>query len=123
MTAPLNTVTWWEIPVADLDVAQAFYSAVFGWTFVPFGEGFLGVMNGSDLVGGLFLSPDTATAAGIRLYVNVPDIEDTLEKAVAAGGAVRSPRLEVGGDMGWWAEIVDPGGRGVGICSDQPAAA
>src|SRR3954469_10431094 len=36
----LNTVTWWEMPVADLAQAQRFYGTVFGWTFVPFGEGY-----------------------------------------------------------------------------------
>jgi predicted enzyme related to lactoylglutathione lyase len=118
----LNTVTWWEMPVADLAQAQQFYGKVFGWTFVPFGEGYVGANSGSALIGGLFQAPDLAGNDGIRIYVNVPDLEATLEAAVLAGGSVREPRTEVGGDMGWWARITDPGGRIVGVCTSSAAA-
>ncbi|MTD14256.1 hypothetical protein GIS00_09885 [Nakamurella sp. YIM 132087] len=123
---PLGTVTWWEIPVADLDVSSTFLTAVFGWTFMPFGEGYLGILNGGGpetLVGGIFKAePEQVAAAGIQVYINVRDMEDTLAKASAAGGTVRTPRTEVGGDMGWWAEIVDPGGRRIGLCTGSAAA-
>ncbi|MGI8697054.1 MAG: VOC family protein [Mycobacteriales bacterium] len=62
---------------------------------------------------------ETAAADGIRVYVNVTDLESTLAAAKEAGGDVRTPRAEVGGDMGWWAEIVDPGGRRVGPVQRQ----
>jgi uncharacterized protein len=117
----INTATWWELPVADLEEAKAFYGAVFGWTFTPFMAGYSGINNGSALIGGLFEDKDLATSDGIRIYVNVTDIESTLRAAEQAGGSVRTPRTEVGGDMGWWAELVDPGGRRLGVCSGNPA--
>jgi len=121
-TAPVNTVTWWEIPVTDLEAARTFYGAVLGWAFTPLGDGYLGIMNGSDLVGGIYEDAADATGQGLRLYVNVADLESTLAAAEAAGGAVRVPRTEVGGDMGWWAEIVDPGGRRLGLCTSHDVA-
>ncbi|GAA1139538.1 VOC family protein [Ornithinicoccus hortensis] len=123
--APLNTVTWWEIPTTDLAAGKTFYAAVLGWSFTSFGddENYAGILNGEELVGGLYrVEPDTPTTSPVRIYVNVPDLEATLAAAEAAGGSVLTPREEVGGDMGWWAEIADPDGRWLGLCTGSPAA-
>lgn len=120
--APLNTVTWWELPVTDVARAKEFYTAVFGWTYTSFGDdaSYVGVMNGSDLVGGLYRADaTTGTGAAIRAYVNVADLEATLAAVEAAGGSVLVPRTEIGGDMGWWAEIGDPDGRWLGLCTGR----
>lgn len=118
--AQINTVTWWEIPVRDLEKATNFYTAVFGWTFKTFGEGYLGIFNGPAMVGGLFEAPDKVDGDGLRIYVNVADLEATFAAAESAGGSVSHPREEVGGDMGWWAEITDDGGRRLGLCTGNP---
>jgi predicted enzyme related to lactoylglutathione lyase len=123
--APLNTVTWWELPVSDLDRAKAFYGALFGWTFSSFGDDdeYAGVHHDGVLVGGMYRSDaDPAAAPSIRTYINVADLEAVLGTAETLGGAVRHPREEVGGDMGWWAEASDPDGRWIGLCSDNPPA-
>lgn len=117
--AQVNTVTWWEIPVRDLEQATRFYGAVFGWTFQPFGEGYVGIVNGSAMIGGLVQAPDKVDSDGINVYVNVEDLESAFDKARQAGGSVSHPRQEVGGDMGWWAEITDDGGRRLGLCTDN----
>jgi predicted enzyme related to lactoylglutathione lyase len=57
----------------------------------------------------------------VKIYVNVADLEASLAAADAHGGAVLTPRTEVGGDMGWWAEISDPDGRWLGLCTGEPA--
>jgi predicted enzyme related to lactoylglutathione lyase len=41
---------WWDILVDDLDVAQRFYSAVFGWTFPISGPDFVVVFDGTEQV-------------------------------------------------------------------------
>lgn len=119
----LNTVTWWEIPVTDLDAAQAFYGPVFGWTFAPFGEGYRAI-NGPDgkMIGGLMTGIDISSAGGIRLYVNVEDITKTLAKVTGAGGTVVSPGQPIGGDMGWWGAFTAPDGQVIGLCSAGPAS-
>lgn len=117
-----NTVTWWELPVADLAGAQEFYGAVFGWTFQPFGEGYVGVFADGQMIGGMFEQAEVPQH-GPRLYVLVDDIEATLATVERHGGTIRAARAEVGGDMGWWAELSDPAGRNLGICSGNAAAA
>lgn len=114
----LGTVTWWEIPVTDLDEAARFYPAVFGWTVAPFGDGFLLVHQGERMIGGLFASPEPA-AEGVRIYVNVADLEAVLAAAVTAGGSVVRERTLISPEMGWWAELADPSGRRIGLCSGQ----
>jgi predicted enzyme related to lactoylglutathione lyase len=125
-TSTDNTVTWWEIPVTDITAGKAFYQTVFGWDFQDFGdpEAYAGIVAGGVLVGGLFRAEAGAPKdPAIRIYVNVSDLEATLAAAEAAGGTVRVRRTEVGGDMGWWAEISDPDGRWLGLCTDRPAVA
>ncbi|GAA4423615.1 VOC family protein [Georgenia halophila] len=124
--APLNTVTWWEIPVNEIVAGRDFYSAVFGWTYTSFGDdaNYAGILSGDVLVGGLYRAETgTPTAPSVRVYVNVADLEATLDAAVSAGGRVSVPRTEIGEGMGWWAEIADPDGRWVGLCSGNPPPA
>ncbi|MFC7405317.1 VOC family protein [Georgenia alba] len=123
---PVNTVTWWEIPVRDIAAGKTFYSAVFGWTYASFGDdaAYTGIVNDGGLIGGLYRAePDTPTQASVRVYVNVDDLEAALDAAVEAGGAVAVGRTEIGGDMGWWAEITDPDGRWLGLCTGNPPPA
>ncbi|WP_129337388.1 hypothetical protein [Cellulomonas endophytica] len=122
---PVGTVTWWELPADDLAVASAFYGALFGWTFAPFGDdadAYLGIWSDGTLVGGLYRAePSTPKEPAARVYVNVADLEAVLAAAGAGGGRVRTPRAEVGGDMGWWAELEAPDGRWLGVCTSVPA--
>lgn len=123
-TSTDNTVTWWEIPVTDITAGRSFYRSVFGWDFQEFGDpgAYAGILVDGALVGGLFRAePGTPQDPAIRLYVNVADLEATLAAVGSAGGTVRVPRTEIGGDMGWWAEISDPDGRWLGLCTDRPA--
>jgi predicted enzyme related to lactoylglutathione lyase len=119
----LDTVTWWEIPVVDLDEAARFYPAVFGWTVAPFGDGYLAVSTGDRMIGGLFAAAEKPAEGGVRIYVNVADIEQVSAAATAAGGSVVTPRTLIAEGMGWWAEIADPSGRRLGLCSDRDAGA
>jgi predicted enzyme related to lactoylglutathione lyase len=116
----INTVTWLEIPVRSLAKAQEFYSGVFGWTYQPFGEGYAAIVVGEAMIGGLSESVDDV-ADGIRIYVQVDDLERTLELAEKNGGAVKTSRTEIGGDMGWWANFTDPDGRLIGLATNNAA--
>ena len=117
----INTVTWWEIPVQDLEQAKSFYAAVFGWGFTPFGEGYEGILAGERMIGGLSASETETVGEGIRIYVQVDDMEAVLAKVEANGGATKTPRTEIGGDMGWWGNFTDPQGRIIGLATNTPA--
>jgi uncharacterized protein len=119
-----GTVTWWELPVAELARAKQFFNAVFGWTFTSFGqdEEYAGVESGGALVGGLYKAQTgTPGAPGVRVYVLVTDLEATLTAVEAAGGTVTKPRTFIAEGMGWWAEITDPDGYWLGLTTDVPA--
>jgi uncharacterized protein len=117
----LNTVTWWEIPVQDLEQAKTFYTAVFGWSYAPFGEGYVGILAGEAMIGGLSTAESEAVGDGVRIYVQVDDLEAVLATVEASGGSVKTPRTEIGGDMGWWANFTDPDGRIIGLATNNAA--
>jgi len=117
----VNTVTWWEIPVQDLAKARAFYTAVFGWGYTSFGEGYDAILVGEQMIGALSESADGA-GEGIRIYVQVADMEDVFARVEANGGSIASPRTEIGGDMGWWGSFTDDQGRVIGVATNNPAA-
>ena len=117
----LNTVTWWEIPVRSLEKAKTFYTAVFDWNYTPFGEGYEGILVGESMIGGLSESSSEPGGDGIRIYVQVDDMEAVFAKVESNGGAVKTPRTEIGGDMGWWGNFTDPEGRIIGLATNNAA--
>lgn len=117
----LNTVSWWEIPVQDLEKAKTFYTAVFDWGYTPFGKGYEGILAGETMIGGLSASESQDVAEGIRIYVQVDDMEAVFAKVEANGGATKTARTEIGGDMGWWGNFTDPEGRIIGLATDNAA--
>jgi predicted enzyme related to lactoylglutathione lyase len=121
MMAGMNISSYFEIPVHELEKAMAFYRAVFGhalerdsvdgneMAFFPYAEGAPGssgaLAQGDSYVPG---------KSGARVYFDVPDIQDTLRRAVAAGGAVRYPETAVGA-FGFVAELEDLDGNCIGL--------
>ncbi len=116
----LGTFTWTEIGVGDLDRATAFYAAVFGWQVEPFGEDYRIASAHGRQVAGLYRwqvpLPD-----GVRVYVQVADLEATLARVEAAGGTVERARTAIAPEMGWWADFRDIDGTLLGLTTDQPA--
>jgi uncharacterized protein len=121
---PPNPVIWWEIQVPDLDKAQEFYRAVFGWTYEPFGEDFV-IAKTSDgaMVGGLVGAGDASPAGRhVRVYFAVQDMEATLRTVEENGGEVVDGRTLISEEYGWSATFADPTGIKLGLVTDQPAA-
>lgn len=117
-----DKVTWWELPVPDLEKGKAFYGAVFGWTFQNFGGSYEMITTSvGEMVGALDGSRDAPPAHGVAVYVNVADLEATLARVADNGGTVLDARTEVGGDMGWWAQFNDQAGQRIGLCTGNPA--
>ncbi len=118
-----GTISWWELPVPDLEQAQDFYGRAFGWTFAPFGDTYLMVTDSSGaLAGALDLSPERTGAVGLRFYFYVEDLTATVEAIVAAGGTVTTEPELVSDDFGWYAVTRDPFGNWLGLCSNNPVS-
>lgn len=106
-------VSYLRIPAADPPALAAFYRTVFGWNIRgnPEAPSF---DDGSGHVIGHFvreLAP--AGADGIRPYIYVANVDETLERAVANGAEVDTERYPEGNL--WVAVIRDPGGNVVGV--------
>jgi predicted enzyme related to lactoylglutathione lyase len=124
MTNAITKMSWWEIPVPDLDDAKRFYGEVFGWTFDPFGEDYFAAIGpDGSMLGGIFLAAEDKLGNGVRITFDTDDLEGALDRVTAAGGTVVSERTEIGGDMGWWAAFTDPAGRWIGFATDRPLGA
>lgn len=118
-TAPLGAPTWIDLSTSDIDRAQEFYGAVFGWVFQTPGPDYGGYLNASrdgHLVAGLaprhpeHVGPDCWTT-----YLHTRDADASLAAAMAAGGShCGRGVMEVHG-KGRMAILTDPASGSVGI--------
>jgi predicted enzyme related to lactoylglutathione lyase len=108
-----NGVSYLRIPAADPRAAAEFYAAVFGWT-VHLDRREPSFEDGTGHVIGHFVSDlDVAGEAGVRPYVFVESVDETLERVRAhEGTTVEQPYPE--GNL-WVATFRDPAGNVVGV--------
>ena len=119
----MTGVVWWEIETPDPDAFQRFHAALWGWSFAPaFADTDLGarywiVTSGGESLGGLQRAvPGSAPPqAGVRLYLEVDDLEGALRHTVAQGGQVERERTALGGADRWFAIVRDPSGVSFGL--------
>ncbi len=116
-----NPVAYFEIPVSDLDRAMKFYQAVFGYelertsvdgnemAFFPADESAAGAAGA--LAKGSSYVP---SKQGVRIYFNPTNLDETLRKAIAAGGKELYPKTSIG-ELGWVAEFEDSEGNCIAL--------
>jgi hypothetical protein len=111
-------ISYLLIPSDDPQRSAAFYETVFGWRLSgdPARPSF---EDGSGHVIGHFVAgAAVAGEAGVRPYVFVESVDETLAKVVAQGGeVVEAPYPE--GDL-WVATFRDPAGNVVGAWQQGP---
>ena len=118
-TAP--RAVWFDIPVANLDRAAAFYRAVLAIRvdMETFGATSIGILEHGNTIGGcLVLAPDeVAPDRGILLYMNVDGrIRDAVAQAPAHGGQVVEA-IHAIGPHGFRAIVRDSEGNRVALHS------
>ncbi len=116
-----NTIVWVDIPVADMDRARAFYSAVLQ-AEVPLMEGAGGdvalLPMDQGTVSGDLVRSDRAQPglSGCTVYLNSNgDPEGMVERAVAAGGKVIAPVASMGDMVGFIGFFEDSEGNRIGV--------
>lgn len=113
-----------DINAEDPARAVQFYGDVFGWTFqkwdgpmdywmITTGKGGLGIDGG--------LSKRTDGNASTMNTIEVPSVDDYLERITRAGGKVTMPKDAIPG-VGWFAAFEDPDGNHFGIMQPDEAA-
>ena len=113
-----------ELQTKDLDKAKKFYQGIFDWRFedMPMGNGmsYTGINVGEGTGGGMWTNPAAPNGPAHWLaYVNVDNIDATIEKARGLGGTVVQPKTEVA-EMGWYSVITDPSGATLGLWQSKP---
>ena len=106
-------VSYLRIPADDPTRVGAFYEAVFGWRVAgePHRPSF---EDGTGHVIGHFVAGETvAGEAGVRPYVFVERVDETLAKVVENGGEVATATYPEG-DL-WVATFRDPAGNVLGV--------
>ncbi len=115
---------WVELLTSDIDAAEVFYEAVFGWTCAAPGHAqrdYRIFFHEGDAAAGLMLLPEEAKAQGARPswfgYIASPDVDADAAGIVAAGGRLfRAP--ETLDRIGRFAVVGDPQGAPFALWTD-----
>ena len=103
-----------EIPAMDVASSAEFYKQAFGWSIRNRGDGATAFDDGVGEVSGVWVLGRTpAEQPGLMVYIMVDSVATTIEKVIAAGGAIVQP---VGADAPEiTARFRDPGGNVLGL--------
>jgi hypothetical protein len=135
----MNRVVHFEIHAADPERAAAFYRQVFGWTInewtipgveIPQENRYWLAVTGAPpapgIDGGILVRRGAPPADGqpVNAYVctiGVASIDDSVTKALAAGGTLALPKMPIKG-VGWLAYCKDTEGNIFGVMQDDSQA-
>lgn len=121
-----NAISWFEIPVSDINRATQFYETIFGIKLNPLDltnikmrmfpiDDPLGVGGAlADSKG--FHKPSRTEGPLIYLNGN-PDLQKILDKVEGAGGKIMVPKTEISPEYGYMAVIFDTEGNRIGLHS------
>lgn len=118
-----NVVTWFDIPVQDIDRAKAFYETVLDIKLfaMSFGDvkfaAFPEKSNASGAAGWLIQNENSQPSGqGTVVYFQVNDLDQAISRVQAAGGIVLQPKFEMG-QLGYICLIQDTEGNIIGLRS------
>ena len=123
-----NAISWFEIPVENLERAKKFYEAIFAATLTTMRAGPTGPrlalfpvdptkgVSGA-LAQGTGYSP---TTFGTKVYLYAgADLAVVLDRVEAAGGTVAVPKTQISPQFGYMGAFIDTEGNWVGLHSLQ----
>lgn len=119
----INPVGWFEIPVLDMPRACAFYTAVFDAQFemMEMGPSLMAMFSydhaAPGCAGALVKDPDyKPSTEGTLVYFVAEDVQQPLDKVIAAGGKVLMEKMSIG-DHGFIGSFIDSEGNKVAVHS------
>ncbi|OBF79862.1 hydroxylase [Mycobacterium sp. 852002-51163_SCH5372311] len=116
--APLGAPCWIDLMSSNVERAQDFYGAVFGWTFESAGPEYGGYVNaakdGNPVAGMMANNPESQAPDGWSTYFHTADINVTTAAVTSAGGATCMGVMEVPA-KGFMAVATDPSGAMFGL--------
>jgi len=113
-------INYVEFPAKDIEATKAFFTTVFGWSFVDYGPEYTAFSN-AGIDGGFFKSDlFVSTENGSALIVFYSqDLEQTQSKIENAGGAIIKPIFSF--PSGRRFHFNDPNGNEYAVWSDNNA--
>jgi predicted enzyme related to lactoylglutathione lyase len=121
MKRPIGAPCWIDLLTSDEGRAREFYAELFGWTAgegsPEFGGYFMFMRDGVPVAGGMQKVAGVPVMEGPDqwgVYLSSPDAKATVDKAVAGGGALRLPPVDIA-DLGTEAMVDDVPGTLVGV--------
>ena len=121
-----NVVTWFELPVTDMDRAKAFYEKVFEITIMiqDMGNLVLGWFphkGGAPGAMGTLIKNEnyTPSVEGALLYFRTEDITTEQNRIEAAGGVILQPKKMISPEHGYMALFKDTEGNRVALYSKK----
>lgn len=117
--------SWCELMTSDPEAARKFYGQLLGWELKEGpvqGIPYTVISTGGQEVGGIASMPPNAPAMPPTwgVYITVEDVDATAEQAVALGGKVLMPPMEIE-EVGRFALIQDPQGANFCVITYQSA--
>ena len=107
-------ICYLQIPALDLMKSAEFYERVFGWQIErPYPS-----FESPGLIGQWVTDRAPAASAGPLFWINVQNIDESLESVRTHGGEVIDPPSADG--PRWLATIRDPAGNGLGLAQHGP---
>lgn len=113
-----NPVMNFEIAGSNGESLSEFYSSMFGWDITYHNKlGFYTVdpVSKSGIDGYIQPTTNDMPPNYITIYIEVDDLEASLEKAESLGGEVCVPPQVMPGDAGSYAMFLDPSGNRIGL--------
>ena len=107
-----SPVTWFELTGTDTAALRSFYAELFGWEITPVDGMDYGIVTAGD--GGIGGGITAGDGAATVVYLQVDDIQSTLDRVEQAGGKTVVP-VTVIPDMVTFAQFADPEGNVVGL--------
>ena len=112
-----NPVLHFEIVCKDAGAGQGFYRDLFDWKITsdnPWNYGLVEKGSEDGIGGGITGMNPEMSQPGVMIYVEVEDLQATLDKAESLGGKTTMPIMEIPG-MVTLAHFSDPDGNIIGI--------
>lgn len=128
MSEAKHVISWFELPVSDMDRAKTFYEAIFDTKLhlMELGENFKMAIfpGGQSVVGGAlvwneeYYKPSNSHGPLIHFNAN-PDLQIVQDKIEDAGGTVTIPKRGIGPGRGFMAVFEDTEGNRVALHSED----
>jgi len=119
-----NAISWFEIPVTDIDRAQNFYETIFNCKMIPLDFPNIKMrmfpIERPDSIGGALCDSggfhQPSATHGPLVYLNAnPDVQIVLDRIEAAGGKILVPKTEISPEYGCMAVFLDSEGNRVAL--------